>query len=68
MHSTLTPRANIHPKVVSERLGHATISITLDIHSHVIPAPREEGEALVARLVSAAKQRRLREPRGGNVS
>ncbi len=25
------------PKVVQERLGHATISITLDTYSHVIP-------------------------------
>jgi site-specific recombinase XerD len=24
-----------HPKIVQERLGHSTISITLDIYSHV---------------------------------
>lgn len=27
--------AGIHPKVVSERLGHATVGITLDLYSHV---------------------------------
>jgi len=27
----------VHPKVVSEMLGHANISITLDTYSHVIP-------------------------------
>jgi integrase len=27
----------VHPKVVSELLGHANISITLDTYSHVIP-------------------------------
>ncbi len=27
----------IHPKVVSEMLGHTTIAITLDIYSHVLP-------------------------------
>lgn len=27
----------VHPKVVQERLGHASISITLDIYSHVLP-------------------------------
>ena len=37
-HATLVLRAGIHPKVVSERLGHATISITLDTYSHAIPA------------------------------
>lgn len=28
----------IHPKVVQERLGHATISMTLDTYSHLIPS------------------------------
>ena len=28
----------VHPKFVQELLGHATISITLDRYSHVIPA------------------------------
>lgn len=31
-----------HPKVVSERLGHASISITLDLYSHVIPGLQED--------------------------
>ena len=30
-------KANVHPKVVSERLGHATVRITLDTYSHVTP-------------------------------
>jgi integrase len=29
--------ANVHPKVVSERLGHASIAITLDTYSHLLP-------------------------------
>ncbi|TET41386.1 MAG: hypothetical protein E3J60_04760 [Dehalococcoidia bacterium] len=28
---------NVHPKIVQERLGHSTISTTLDIYSHVVP-------------------------------
>ncbi len=36
-HATLYLRAGVHPKIVSERLGHATISITLDTNSHVLP-------------------------------
>ena len=54
-HATLALRAGIHPKVVSERLGHATVSITLDTYSHAIPAMQEEAAALIARLVFAAK-------------
>jgi len=52
-HSALTLRAGIHPEVVSERLGHTTISITLDTYSHAIPAMQEEAAALVAGPVFA---------------
>jgi len=54
-HATLALRAGIHPKVVSEHLGHATGSITLDTYSHAIPAMHEEEEALIAQLVFAEK-------------
>ena len=40
------------PKVVSERLGHANISITLDTYSHVIPSLQQEVADVVADLVS----------------
>jgi integrase len=53
-HATPALQAGIHPKVVSERLGHATISITLDTHSHAIPATQEEAAALIAGLVFSA--------------
>ncbi len=54
-HATLALRAGIHPKVVSERLGHATIAITLDTYSHAIPAMQEEAAALIAGLVFAGE-------------
>jgi hypothetical protein len=34
----LALKAGAHPKVVSERLGHATVGITLDLYSHVVPS------------------------------
>ena len=40
-HATLMLAAGVHPKVVSERLGHANIGITLDIYSHVLPGMQE---------------------------
>ena len=36
-HATIMLRAGVHPKVVSERLGHSSIRITLDTYSHVLP-------------------------------
>ena len=40
-HATLMLKAGVHPKIVSERLGHASISITLDTYSHVLPGLQE---------------------------
>lgn len=36
--ATLLLCEGVHPKLVQELLGHATISITLDIYSHVLPS------------------------------
>ena len=46
-HATLLLLAREHPKVVSERLGHSSISITLDTYSHVIPSMQIEAAAKV---------------------
>lgn len=40
-HASLMLKQGIHPKIVSERLGHATIGITLDTYSHVTPGLQE---------------------------
>jgi site-specific recombinase XerD len=34
-HATQLLSAGVHPKVAQERLGHATITTTLDLYSHV---------------------------------
>ncbi len=39
--ATLLLSANEHPKVVSERLGHANIILTLDTYSHVLPSMQQ---------------------------
>jgi integrase len=51
-HATLALQAGVHPKVVSERLGHASIGITLDTYSHAIPALQEDAAAKVAALIA----------------
>ena len=50
-HATIALEAGVHPKVVSDRLGHATVSITLDIYSHAVPALSEQAASTVAALV-----------------
>jgi integrase len=39
--ATLLLSKNVNPKIVSEMLGHATISQTMDTYSHVMPGMRE---------------------------
>lgn len=51
-HATLALQAGIHPKVVSERLGHASVSFTLDTYSHAIPAMQAEAAEVIARLIA----------------
>lgn len=40
--ATLLLSRNVNPKIVSEMLGHATIAITLDTYSHVLPDMQEK--------------------------
>lgn len=40
-HATLMLKQGVHPKIVSERLGHANIQMTLDTYSHVLPGLQE---------------------------
>ena len=35
--ATLLFTRGVHPKIVPEMLGHSSLSITLDVYSHVIP-------------------------------
>jgi integrase len=47
--ATVGLEAAIHPKIIQERLGHASISMTLDTYSHVMPGlQREASERLSA--------------------
>jgi len=51
-HASLLLKNNIHPKIVSERLGHASVKTTLDTYSHLLPnlqgdAARKLGEEIL---------------------
>jgi integrase len=41
-HAVMLLKQNVHPKIVQERLGHSTISVTMDIYSHVIPSMQKD--------------------------
>jgi len=40
-YATLLLKKNVHPSVVAAQLGHASVSTTLDIYSHSVPALQE---------------------------
>jgi integrase len=51
--ATLLLIAEENPKVVSERLGHSTIVLTLDTYSHVLPTMQERATARLENLLYA---------------
>jgi integrase len=53
-HATFMLLKGVHPKVVSERLGHASVGITLDIYSHVLPSMQEQAAAAFDELFANA--------------
>lgn len=40
-HASLMLKQGVNPKIVSERLGHSSIAITMDVYSHVLPGLQE---------------------------
>ena len=55
-HATLMLRQGVHPKIVSERLGHARIGITLDTYSHVTPGLQEAAALRFEEALTEARQ------------
>ena len=54
-HATLLLKGGVHPKIVSERLGHANIGITLDTYSHVLWGLQERMVAKSSDLASMGR-------------
>ena len=59
-YATAALAAGIPAKIVSERLGHANIAITMDTYSHVLPGLDEQAAGTVAQLI-LGKPRRQRD-------
>ena len=65
-HATQLLSAGIHPKIAQERLGHSTITTTLDLYSHATDTMQDEAaEKLDSALRAAIKPRPERRPQLG---
>jgi integrase len=51
-HASLLLQQGVHPKIVSERLGHSGVNITLDTYSHVLPGLQAEAAARLDDLLA----------------
>jgi integrase len=53
-HASYGLKAGINPKIMSERLGHASVVVTLDTYSHVTPGLQRDAAEVVALLIEEA--------------
>ena len=58
--ATLLLAQGEHPKIVSERLGHANITLTLDTYSHVLPGMEEQAAQRLETLLFNSKPQVVR--------
>ncbi|HSW09429.1 MAG TPA: site-specific integrase [Bacillota bacterium] len=56
--ATLLLAAGEHPKIVQELLGHASVTLTLDTYSHVLPSMREAAASRMEALLDGTKVKR----------
>jgi hypothetical protein len=56
-YATAALKAGISAKVISERLGHASVAFTLQTYSHVIPGMDKDAAATVADLILTSTQK-----------
>ncbi|HEX8991807.1 MAG TPA: hypothetical protein VF784_09020 [Anaerolineales bacterium] len=50
--ATLMLEQGVHPKIVSERLGHSDVSLTLNIYSHLLPAMQDQAAEKLDQLMT----------------
>lgn len=56
-HASLMLKQGTHPKIVSERLGHANIGITLDTYSHILPGLQEAAADRFDKMVTPRREK-----------
>jgi integrase len=50
-YASLALSSNVNPRIVSGRLGHSTVALTLDIYSHVLPQQDQDAADKIAALI-----------------
>jgi len=53
--ATLMLSAGVHPKIASERLGHSTVGITLDLYSHAVQGLDADAAERMAKAMEASR-------------
>ncbi|MEX0658006.1 MAG: tyrosine-type recombinase/integrase [Egibacteraceae bacterium] len=59
-HASLLLARGVHPKIVSERLGHHSVAFTLDTYAHVMPGMQAEAAESLASRCREWKERTQR--------
>ena len=54
-HATLLLIAGVNPKIVSERLGHSSVTLTLDTYSHVLPGMQRDSAQKLDQMLFASR-------------
>jgi len=60
-HASLLLAAGVHPKIVSERLGHASVAFTIDAYSHVMPSLGEAAAEWLDQILNPANHSQIRD-------
>ena len=63
-HATLLLKQGVHPKIVSERLGHKAVFITLNKYSHILPGVQEEAVKTLGKASSDSQWLQINKKRG----
>ncbi|WP_276561891.1 site-specific integrase [Brevibacillus laterosporus] len=58
-HATMLLQLGEHPKVVSERLGHSRVGITMDVYSHVMPDMQKDAADNFEKMMKQKQPKRL---------
>src|SRR5262245_41869552 len=58
-HATHLLIANVHRKIVQERLGHANIATTIDLYTYVMPGMQDKAASRVDAALQAAITKRV---------
>ena len=65
-HATHMLAHGVHPKIAQERLGHSSVSVTIDLYSHILPGMQAEAVSRVDAAMKEALNRRPQKRNGSN--